>query len=72
MHGRANRKGCNLNVEDAAFTLYHLGFLDTTQTGSSEEIISITRGRIEEVAKRGKVKRLIDVKNVLLSLRQSS
>jgi len=69
--------GSNLNVEDAAFTLHHLGFLDTIQTGTaadegSEEIISIARGRIEEVTQKHKVKRLIDVKNVLLSLRHPS
>ena len=69
--------GSNLNVEDAAFTLHYLGFLDTIQTGSttgggSEEIISITRGKIEDAIKKYKVKRLIDVKNVLLSSRHSS
>jgi hypothetical protein len=68
--------GSNLNVEDTAFTLHHLGFLDTTQTGTpvgegSKEIISIARGRVEEVTKKHKVKRLIDVKNVLLSLRHT-
>lgn len=68
--------GSNMNIEDTAFTLHHLGFLDTIQTGThvdggSEEIISIARGKIEEVTKKYKVKRLIDVKNVLLSLRHS-
>jgi len=65
--------GCNLNVEDAAFTLHHLGLLDTIQpAGGSEEIVSIARGKIDAVTKKYKVKRLIDVKNVLLSLRHSS
>ena len=65
--------GSNLNVEDAAFTLHHLGFLDTVQpAGGSGEIVSIARGKIEAVTKKFKVKRLIDVKNVLLSLRHSA
>jgi len=69
--------GSNLNVEDTAFTLHYLGFLDTTQTGTpansgSEEVISIARGKIEEITKKYNVKRLIDVENVLLSLRHSS
>jgi hypothetical protein len=69
--------GSNLNVDDAAFTLHYLGFLDTIETGNpaggrSEETICIARGKIEEVSKKYKVKQLIDVKNVLLSLRHSS
>ena len=65
--------GSNLNVEDAAFTLHHLGFLDTVQpAGGGEELVSIARGKIEAVTKEHKVERLIDVKNVLLSLRHSS
>ena len=69
--------GSNLNVEDTAFTLHYLGFLDIIQTGTpadggSEEIISISRGKIEEITKKYNVKRSIDVKNVLLSLRHSA
>ena len=65
--------GSNLNVEDAAFTLHHLGFLDTVQpTGGNEEIVSIARGKIEAITEKYKVKRLIDVKNVLLSLHHPS
>lgn len=65
--------GSNLNVEDAAFTLHHLGFLDIVQpAGGGEEIVSIARGKIEAVTKKYKVERLIDVKNVLLSLRHPS
>jgi hypothetical protein len=49
--------GSNLNVEDAAFTLHHLGFLDTTQTThpvgeDCEEIISITQKVPGEAADR--------------------
>lgn len=69
--------GSNLNVEDTAFTLHYLGFLDIIQTDppaddGSEEIISIARGKIEEIIKKYNVKRSIDVKNVLLSLRHSA